>query len=470
MHELVTILIYTFPLKGKESNAFAKIAFSIRETWKWCGKLHTVIVSSHHFEAVDRFVSENEDVELQVEPSIIPGKIASMSFDCIVRLYRRFTTPYVLIIQDDGYPIREGLEEFVGKYDFIGAPSTRDGRRKLMNWLGFPCLNGGFSLRSREICRAASRSWRYWWRFVLPRASNFFAEDTFYTLTACLNPFYRFRYRFANEREASRFSFDALDGAASCKKGCVPFGLHGKFTLSNCSTYPYFDLAEKTPQEMSRYERKMLVDAIEQTRNILLVNPQDGDVAELVKGFWNNDPSTIRRIVDWGKGLVPEVVSNRFIGDIGTYRNSIRSILFHTRFRGPLKVLVLTCLEEILRNAVLFNRGVDNGVGFYNLAHRLSFVVKPGVGAKDFLVRLIVKETPDGNRTWTVEFSNKKEMTEAPTTGKAATVKATHLNPPSTHTILKNIYDVNGVNSSMIHDSLRLKTSVEHYPERAGVC
>ena len=44
-----------------------------------------------------------------------------------------------------------------------------------------------------------------------------------------------------------------------------------------------------------------------------------------------------------------------------------------------------------------------------------------------------------------VEFSNKKELTGLPTTGKAATVAVTNLKPPSTHTILKSIYTVKGV-------------------------
>ena len=50
----------------------------------------------------------------------------------------------------------------------------------------------------------------------------------------------------------------------------------------------------------------------------------------------------------------------------------------------------------------------------------------------------------DGNRTWTVEFSNKKELTGMPTTGEAATVEVTRLKSPSTHNILKTIYAVNG--------------------------
>lgn len=127
MLDSVTILIYTFPFPGKESEAFAKIVASIERTWRHCGKLKTVIVASHRFAEVERFAADHENVKLQIEPALVPGNIKTMSLDCIKNLYKRFTTPYVLIIQDDGYPIRAGLEEFVGKADFWGAPIISDG-------------------------------------------------------------------------------------------------------------------------------------------------------------------------------------------------------------------------------------------------------------------------------------------------------------------------------------------------------
>jgi hypothetical protein len=208
----VTILVYVFPEKGNEAAAFSRIVAAIEKTWKYCGRLKTVIVTSHLFEEVQNFAAGHPNVELQIEPSLVYGCINTMSYDCITKLYTRFSTPYVLIIQDDGCPIREGLEEFVGKWDFIGAPSVRDKRRKLMNALGFPCLNGGFSLRSHRICKRAANAWRWWWRFFLNPKSRFFSEDTFYTLTACLGIRYRCGLRFPNELDAFRFAYDSLNG------------------------------------------------------------------------------------------------------------------------------------------------------------------------------------------------------------------------------------------------------------------
>lgn len=226
--DLVTILIYTFPKKGNEADAFGKIVASVEQTWKCCGKLKTVIVASHRFAEVEKFVADYPNVELQIEPSLEHGNIRSMSLDCIIRLHTRFSTPYVLIIQDDGYPVREGLEEFVWKWDFIGAPSVRDGRRRLMNLLGFPCLNGGFSLRSRRICKRAANAWNKWWRFFLNPSSRFFSEDTFYTLTACLGWGYRHGLKFASEKDAFRFAYDSLKGLIAKPKDIDSFGVHGR--------------------------------------------------------------------------------------------------------------------------------------------------------------------------------------------------------------------------------------------------
>ena len=191
--------------------------------------------------------------------------------------------------------------------------------------------------------------------------------------------------------------------------------------------------------------RQKIVDRIEATQAILVRRPSDEKLQQFVNGYWDGDAKTIRAIVEWGSRIVPGRVENVDIGEIRTFKNSIRSILFHTRFRGPLKVLVLAHLGEILKNAVLFSKGRDGDDTFYNLAHRLLFDPEDGQGAREFIARVIVKETPDGNRTWTVEFSNKKELTGLPTTGKAATVEVTNLKSPSTHSILKALYGVKGV-------------------------
>lgn len=220
--------------------------------------------------------------------------------------------------------------------------------------------------------------------------------------------------------------------------------LHTSPSASHFVSFARFkDLAEKRPEELTFEEKSEIVHAIETTEMICLEMPKDEKITRFLKGYWDGDAKVIREIVDWGSGLVPVRVINRYIGEIQTHKNSIRSILFHTRFRGPLKVLILERLADVLKDAVLYNKGRDGDETVYNLAHRLRFDPGDGKPVKEFIVRLIVKETAEGNRTWTVEFSNKKELTGMPTTGEAATVEVTHLKSPSTHTILKLIYAVN---------------------------
>ncbi len=233
MLDSVTILIYTFPPQGREPEAFAKIVASIERTWRHCGKLKTVIVSSHRFAEVERFAAEYANVELQIEPALVPGNIKTMSLDCIKNLYKRFSTPYVLIIQDDGYPIRSGLEEFVGKADFWGAPIISDGwKRKLFYALGFGSFNGGFSLRSRKLCEHASKKWFSIFRYLFKEDSRWLGEDFYYTgwLKLLLSTW--FKFRFPSERDAFRFSFDALGGYVTCPVNEIkPFGVHGPSTI-----------------------------------------------------------------------------------------------------------------------------------------------------------------------------------------------------------------------------------------------
>jgi hypothetical protein len=224
----ITILAYTFPSQGKEVAYFSKLASAIEKTWVHCGKLKTVIVSSHSFLTAKKFAEEHHNVELQIEPSLVPGNIKTMSLDCIKNLHKRFSTPYVLIVQDDGYPVRSGIEEFIGNADFWGAPIISDGwKRKLAYAIGLGSFNGGFSLRSRALCEHASRKWFSVFRYIFKEDSRHLGEDFYYTTLLKLLPSTWFKFRFPSERDSFRFSFDALSGAVTLPSDIKPFGKHG---------------------------------------------------------------------------------------------------------------------------------------------------------------------------------------------------------------------------------------------------
>jgi len=223
----VTLVAYTFPTDEAD---FDFIEFAIRQSWHCLGRLRAVVVADRMTATIRRFADAcSEDVEVQVEPSIRPGSITSMSHDCVVRLYTRFDTRYCLIVQDDGFPLRDNLEEFLGKYDFIGCPLVRDiPLQCLVDIFRIECLNGGFSLRSRKICQDAANQWNRYWRHLIKPGSEYHIEDIFYGKTACLNPFYRLRNRFASCKVARRFCLPDFDGILDIRNyEPKPFGVHG---------------------------------------------------------------------------------------------------------------------------------------------------------------------------------------------------------------------------------------------------
>lgn len=207
----VTLIVYAFPC-DVDSAAFDWIECSVLQSWERLGSLKTVIVVHKCFDKVRRFAAVYHDwVDVQVEPSLVPGKIETMSADCNGQMHARFDTPYCLVIQDDGFPLRDSLDDFLGRYDFIGAPYVRISwwRNLICRSLGMWVSNGGFSLRSKRICEAAAEWWER--KYAAMHPSPLTIDDLYYTKTLPLrHPSFRFKYRIAPNWAAIRFSYDAL--------------------------------------------------------------------------------------------------------------------------------------------------------------------------------------------------------------------------------------------------------------------
>ena len=228
---MVTVLAYHFWGREGYGEAFAKVEHAFVETWRHCGRLKSVLVVNESAPCVERFAAENGNVEIQVEPSLIPGKIFTMSADMNGRLCERFGTPYVLVVQNDGYPLRPGLEEFVGKYDFIGAPyvGLQLWKQLVARIANYHVQNGGFSLRSRAICEAAAKCWNEKYHVLGDGKAT--SEDIFYTSTLVVKERrYRRDFRFAASRESLAFSWDASVPIPMPK--ALPFGFHGDDSLN----------------------------------------------------------------------------------------------------------------------------------------------------------------------------------------------------------------------------------------------
>ena len=108
-HPGVTALIYCFPREGQSFDPFE---FALRQTWEVLGALPTVVVASRAGVVPEAF-ARAFGMEVQIEPSLTPGDVATMSRDCLTRLWRRFRTPRVLIVQEDGWPVRDELDAFL---------------------------------------------------------------------------------------------------------------------------------------------------------------------------------------------------------------------------------------------------------------------------------------------------------------------------------------------------------------------
>lgn len=222
----VTLLMYFFWSIDNALEQWSLFKGAILETWRHCGRLKTVVVSNMRHACCEAFASQFVNVELQIEPSLCPGNINTMSVDCNSRLHERFNTNYVLIVQDDGFPLRPGLDEFVDMgFDFIGSPYCRalPMPNLLTRILNYCPSNGGFSLRSKKICQLAARLWMKYYadkEFSVEEMS----EDLFYTVTLPQRePLFWLKRKQAPSIVAERFSYEGVFPLYSKK---LPFGFH----------------------------------------------------------------------------------------------------------------------------------------------------------------------------------------------------------------------------------------------------
>jgi hypothetical protein len=111
------------------------------------------------------------------------------------------------------------LREFL-KYDFVGAPNVTPGwRARIADALGLTVLNGGFSLRSRRLCRAVAAFCRCLPPTFAPSEDHVYAR-------------FRAFFRFPSSAIARRFSEDALDGLLPPAPQSTPMGFHRDSTYA----------------------------------------------------------------------------------------------------------------------------------------------------------------------------------------------------------------------------------------------
>jgi len=211
----LTALTYYFrPTDEKpDYESFKWTRFAILKTWKECGLLKTIIVTNAVTPAQKKIRSEFPDyIEIQIEPTLIPGDINSMTLDCHTKLHARFSTQFVMIIQDDGFPLHPGINRYVGKYDYVGAPWRRNVFQAQLYGMihrQWP-MNGGFCIRSKKFCHLIAMYWNKYYSFQ-PFDFDKHSDDVFCTITLPNeHRWFRYQVHTANSRTASTFSYDAF--------------------------------------------------------------------------------------------------------------------------------------------------------------------------------------------------------------------------------------------------------------------
>lgn len=226
----VTLLIHSFQ---PDEGMFYVNEFPILHTWKMLGQLPVVIITDKETQPMSALRERFPDyVSVCISPDLKRGDVLSLSRDCLNNLYKYFETQYCLVIQDDGFPIRDNLDDFLGKWDYIGAPFVRDlPRQYIADVLLKNCLNGGFALRSHRYCEAVCKEWRRWGRKALRWFNWNEEEDWFYSVRSRWNPLHRIKYCLPWSVEARRFAAMDILGIVDIRKyRHVPFGIHSPTT------------------------------------------------------------------------------------------------------------------------------------------------------------------------------------------------------------------------------------------------
>lgn len=221
----VTLLAYHFRPAEREEELFPYLECAIRESWRQCGFLRTVVVTHSASPALRAFAEPfGIHFRIQEEPSLVPGRPETMALDMASRLHERFTTPFALVVQDDAFPLRPGLGSFLDDWDFCGAPLLRDHwwTNLLALWTNGHAMDGAFSLRTRALCERAAAEWKARGAASPGRG---FAENLWYTRTLPRRSLsYRCSARLPTAREALRFAYA---GTGPFPGSIPPFGFHG---------------------------------------------------------------------------------------------------------------------------------------------------------------------------------------------------------------------------------------------------
>jgi len=207
---------------------------AILMAWRSCGRLPVVLLVNRETPALLN-MAQAWGLRLLVETQIQGGggNVKTLNLEAIVNLPKRFDTKYVLSFQNHAFPIRAGLEDFLGEYDFIGAPwvfGKDDWITRFLLRHRHDVGNGAFSIKSRELCEMTA--WYYQRKYKWLPYCYLLIDDYFIGKTLpSFEKRYRETIRIAAPEVAASFALEdnvELHAAINAH----PFGFHGPTAFS----------------------------------------------------------------------------------------------------------------------------------------------------------------------------------------------------------------------------------------------
>ena len=221
---------------------------AILMTWRHCGRLPVSLIVNRITNRLDMMASE-WGIRIILKPELKGGggNGKELNRNAILHLAEWFDTEYVMTFQDHAIPIRPGLEEFIDKWDYLGAPWPFDAddliTRILLPRRGH-VGNGAFTLRSRNLCERVGYYYRKHFRFF-PHC-YLFNDDYFIGKTL---PSWEWNYtkevRIAPPEIAARFALEN-NRQLQDQIGVLPLGFHGPDAFTYLMEKGYLPWGEET--------------------------------------------------------------------------------------------------------------------------------------------------------------------------------------------------------------------------------
>jgi len=187
-----------------------------------------------------------------------------------------------------------------------------------------------------------------------------------------------------------------------------------------------------------------ILNQLEQRTRIEINEPTE-EISDLMEKYKNDVEGWRNEIASWAKKILPDVIKDPYGKDVNVTRSNIKDALSHGK--GPLKVLTLPLLEEMLNNGVLYHTEKSQDkqgriIRYFNYAYPIQFENISHV------VTIVVKEDYNGKRFYDNEFI---EETDRLPLGTDPSTRGS-LTHPSRSNILRNILSVNPDSVSKVVD------------------